>query len=359
MAWTGGDAQRREGNGDDLQEAHPTPLPGCTARPLLSLVTRMWKHPALSASQARDPKEINQNDSLPAKDHWDSGTCSSQSPGGRSAGGAVLWDGCVGGEQTRLYSRRSSPRRGMKSPAPESNQAFLGRGIGVVPGWGDTGRATPKTHPNIYEVITRRGSAPPAPCRPRLGVFWEGGSESGGQGRGREEEGDKGQSCGEEERGENAALFPPRARSLPEKASRCHRAPSSPSPRAGTRHRALRFWQQRGEIEAGVFTPRTEFGDPRAFHHGSVGSVSFPRKSLWRWPPNPTRWHLRALPGVPGARGGQSLAMLGWGAPAGSAAPQNIPSSNSLLVQADFYSKFWFTPGTEQNFQPGAWIPPV
>lgn len=78
-----------------------------------------------------------------------------------------------------------------------------------------------------------------------------------------------------------------------------------------------------------MFTPRTEFGDLRGSHHHSWLSF-FPSqlKKSWRWHPNPTCW---GLPAVPGSRGGQIP-------PAGSTAPQNIPSSNSLLFQADFFA---------------------
>lgn len=102
-------------------------------------------------------------------------------------------------------------------------------------------------------------------------------------------------------------------------------------PRAGTRHTAVPCWQHRGEIEAWVFA------HPEDRVWGSQGFTfpSQPGKSLWTRHPNPTRWHL--------GDAARSASIQGRAEPgnAGSAAPQNIPSSNSLPFQDDFCLKFW------------------
>lgn len=161
------------------------------------------------------------------------------------------------------------------------------------------------------------------------------------------------------------ALVPPRARSIPEKASRCRRPPCSPSPRAGTRHVPLYFRQQRGEIEARTFTPRTEFGDLRGFQHRSVGLVSFPASpgktsgDGTQTRADGTREPWGHCHGVPGPRGGPSRATLGWGAQLGAQPPRNSSSSSSLPFPADLCLDFGFTPGTEQKLQQGVWMPAV
>lgn len=166
MAWMGGDAQRREGNGDELQEAHPTPLPGYTARPLLAPVTHMWKHPALRASQARDPKEINQNCSVLAKNHWDSGWCSSCSPGGRSARGccALGWV-CGRGTNPALFPPLQPPA-GDEVSGPGIKPGFLGPGhrgrAGLGAQRGEHRHSNPPKPTQIFMKSSHPLGSPPA-----------------------------------------------------------------------------------------------------------------------------------------------------------------------------------------------------
>lgn len=124
-------------------------------------------------------------------------------PRGPGLGRILPWH--VGGEQTRLYARCLDPGEGMKSPSPASNQAFLGRGTGVVPGWGHRAgcagcrKRIPAPKPTQVFLNPSHGlRADSGRCCQQLKIVWEGGTET----RARlEEEEDKGQNHREEESG--------------------------------------------------------------------------------------------------------------------------------------------------------------
>lgn len=130
---------------------------------------------------------------------------------------------CVGGEQTRLYSRRFDPREGMKSAAPASNPAFLGWGSGVTAGWGCgegcagcRGGISP-THPKITRGFSnslhRFGATSghrSQPCCQQRIIFWEGGTETRGKAvRGRRRKKIRGRTVGRKSASANMAPFPP------------------------------------------------------------------------------------------------------------------------------------------------------
>lgn len=220
-------------------------------------------------------------------------------------------------------------------------------------------------------------------CCQQLRIFWEGGTETRGKASrdGRRKK-IRGRTTGRKRAGANVAPFPLQPCPDPSGKGVTLPPPPLPSSRAGTCHRSLYFWHQRGETEAQALTLRTELGHPKPStgvfseaHHRSVwapciGSVFFPaspravdeEKPLETAPkPNlmasmslgtlPRRW--------PGPKGGQRWMMLDRRASAGNAAPRNVPSSNPLCFQADIWLNPEFTPGTEQKFQQRVQIPPA
>lgn len=125
-------------------------------------MTYTWKHPALRASQAWDPKEINQNHSLQATNHWDSGKCSSQTPGGRSDRGcrALGWV-CGRGTNPALFPPLQPPGRD-EVTGPGIKPGFLGPGQRGRAGLGAQ-MGTQAEQPPKPTLIFINGWHPPGP----------------------------------------------------------------------------------------------------------------------------------------------------------------------------------------------------
>ena len=203
------------------------------------------------------------------------------------------------GTNPALFSPLRPPGRD-EVTGPGIKSGFLGPGRWGRAGLGARSRVqagypclrTPKTTQVFINSLYRFGAISghrSQPCCQQLKIFWEGGTETRGKASrdGRRKK-IRGRTTGRKRAGANAAPFPPQPCPDPSGKGVTLPPPPSPSPRAGTGHKSLYFWHQRGEIEAQTLTLRAEFGDLKLSagvsseaHHRSVwapciGLVFFP-----------------------------------------------------------------------------------